>query len=63
MEKATFNVIETAEYLGIGRNQTYNLINNGILPAVKIGRQFRVPIKALEKWLMNEAKKKVFEIK
>ena len=57
MEKATLTVIETAEYLGIGRNQTYRMINDGILPAVKIGRQFRVPLISLEKWLINEAEK------
>lgn len=57
MEKATLTVVEPAEYLGIGRNQTYRMINDGILPAVKIGRQFRVPIKSLENWLMNEAEK------
>lgn len=38
MEKATLTVVETAEYLGIGRNQIYRMINDGILPAVKIGR-------------------------
>lgn len=57
MEKATLTVVETAEYLGIGRNQTYRMINDGILPAVKIGRQFRIPIKSLEDWLINEAQK------
>lgn len=57
MEKVTLNVSETAEFLGIGRNKTYRLISNGILPAVKIGRQFRIPIKSLEDWLMNEAEK------
>lgn len=57
MVKATLTVVETAEYLGIGRNKTYRMINDGILPAIKIGRQFRIPIKALESWLMNEAQK------
>lgn len=57
MKKATLNVSETAEFLGIGRNKTYKLISDGILPAVKIGRQFRIPIKSLEDWLINEAEK------
>ena len=57
MGKATLTVVETAEYLGIGRNKTYRMINDGILPAIKIGRQFRIQIKALESWLMNEAQK------
>lgn len=57
MGKATLTVVETAEYLGIGRNKTYRMINDGILPAIKIGRQFRIPIKALESWMMNEAQK------
>ena len=57
MGKATLTVVETAEYLGIGRNKTYRMINDGILPAIKVGRQFRIPINALESWLMNEAQK------
>lgn len=59
MQKATFSVIETAEYIGIGRNKIYQLINEGIIPSVKIGRQFRLPIKSIDQWLETEAQKSI----
>lgn len=59
MPKATFSVMETAEYIGIGRNKIYQLINEGVIPSVKIGRQFRLPIKAIDQWLETEAQKSI----
>lgn len=57
MAKATFSVQEVAEYLDIGLNKAYELINDGVIPHVQIGKQFRIPIKCLEAWLENEATK------
>ena len=51
MSKATFTVKEAAAYLGIGRNKTYDLLNERAIPYVRIGKQFRIPIKALDRWL------------
>ncbi|SEO97308.1 helix-turn-helix domain-containing protein [Propionispora vibrioides] len=52
MEKATLTVSETAQYLGIGINTAYNLVNNKIIPCIKIGRQFRIPKSGLDEWLI-----------
>ena len=55
MEKVTMTVLEMAQSLGIGRNMAYELIKNGRVPFLKIGRQIRIPKKAFDAWLANEA--------
>lgn len=56
------NVKEAAAYIGLGRNRMYNLIHQKNLPAIKIGKQFRIPIKSLNDWLETSASKNL-EIK
>ena len=51
MSKATFTVKEAAAYLGIGRNKAYELVNDKAIPSIRIGKQFRIPVKALDRWL------------
>ena len=51
IEKATFTVQEVAQYLGIGRNKAYELVQEKRFPILKIGKQIKVPIKPLERWL------------
>lgn len=55
MEKATLTVVETAQYIGLGVNKTYELINCKIIPSVKLGRRFLVPRVALDQWLIEKA--------
>lgn len=55
MEKQTLNVLELAEYLGIGRNTAYNLSKADGFPCVHIGKRLIVPIRALEEWLEAQA--------
>ena len=55
MEKMTMTVQEMAECLGIGRNMAYELVKNGRVPFLKIGRQIRIPKRAFDAWLANEA--------
>ena len=40
-------VSEAAAFLQISRSQLYKLINEGILPSVRIGRSIRVPVRAV----------------
>lgn len=54
-EKATLTVPETAKYLGIGLNTTYALVKSGAIPALRLGRQFRVPRVALDEWMLKQA--------
>lgn len=41
---------EAADRVGLGRSKVYELIRAGEIPAVKIGRSTRVPVRALTEW-------------
>lgn len=45
---------EVAAALSIGRSRAYELMNNGTLPIVRIGRAVRVPRSALEEWVRRQ---------
>jgi excisionase family DNA binding protein len=47
-------VPEVAEELRIARSRAYELVANGTIPAVKIGRSVRVSRKELERWLEEQ---------
>ena len=44
-------VPEVAEMLQIARSRAYELVGNGEIPSVRIGRSLRVSRKDLERWL------------
>lgn len=43
--------VEAMEALGVGKNTIYRLLNSGKLPAVRIGRMWKIPISALHEML------------
>ena len=47
-------VAEVAQELRIARSRAYELVANGSIPAVKIGRSVRVRRKELEIWLEGQ---------
>jgi excisionase family DNA binding protein len=53
-EKEWLKVPEAAELLGLPKTRTYELIQRGELPAVRIGaRSLRVNRRALERFLLE----------
>ena len=46
---------QLAEYLSLGRDKVYAMLAAGELPAVKLGRTYRTPRRALEEWLERQA--------
>lgn len=50
--RMTLTVNETAERLGIGRNQAYEAVKRGEIPVIRIGRRLLVPVAALDR-MMN----------
>ena len=44
-------VPETAKVLRISRNLAYDLVRQGEIPAIRLGRVIRVPRARLEQWL------------
>ena len=58
MERGLLKIEEAAAYLAIGRSKTYELVQSGELPSVKIGRATRVPMSSLKAFadhLANDA--------
>lgn len=51
MDQELLRVSEVAAALQIGRTKTYELIAEGRLPVVRIGKAVRVPRRALERWI------------
>jgi excisionase family DNA binding protein len=47
-------VPEIAEELRIARSRAYELVADGTIPAVRIGRSVRVSRKELERWLEQQ---------
>ena len=48
-------VAEVAEMMRLSRMTVYRLVHTGELPAVRVGRSFRVPQDALEAYLESAA--------
>ena len=49
-------VPEMAKYLRIGRNNAYELVKEQGFPALKLGRQIRIPLMALNDWISSRFK-------
>lgn len=53
MEKLTYNVTEAAIVLGISRTLAYQLVKNGTLPSIILGKRVVIPIKKLEEFVAS----------
>ncbi len=54
----TLSVPEAGKkYFGMGRNASYEAARRGQLPAIRIGKFIRVPVRALERMLDNATSK------
>jgi excisionase family DNA binding protein len=49
-QRLLFRVPEAAEQLGIGRTKMYEMISNGELPTIHIGRAVRISASAGDIW-------------
>lgn len=49
--RLTVTVEEAARLLGIGRNKAYQIVHDGMLPALRVGRRLVVPRSGLERLL------------
>jgi excisionase family DNA binding protein len=55
MDKLVYNAHEVSKVLNIGMNKVYELISQGKIPHVKVGRKYIIPKEALENWLKESA--------
>lgn len=44
-------VRELSVLLRIGINSAYDLVRTGIIPSVRVGRQYRIPLRSVEDYL------------
>ncbi len=49
--KLALTPTEAAEALSLSRTTVYELIRNGTLPVVRVGRRMLLPVRALDEWL------------
>ena len=54
MEKLLLKPMEAAEILGIGRSRMYEMLAQGELPSIRIGRSVRIPVDALQLWIREQ---------
>lgn len=55
-EDEVMSTNEAAEFLKINRNTLMKYVHEGVIPAQKLGRQWRFSKQALLKWLENGQK-------
>jgi excisionase family DNA binding protein len=53
VEKRTLTVPEAGKALGIGRNKAYEMVKEGLLRHLRIGRRILIPKEALEALLRS----------
>ena len=58
-ERMLFRIPEAAEKLGLSRTKTYELVNAGVIPSVRIGSSLRIPAKQLQAWIDEQTSHKV----
>lgn len=54
-ERLLLTVEEAAERLRIGKTLAWELVWDGLLPSIRLGRCVRIPLRALEEWIAHEA--------
>ena len=42
---------EAIEVLGVGKNTMYRLLNSGKLPAIRVGRSWRITLEAIQTFI------------
>ena len=50
------SVSEVAEYLGVGKNRIYELLNTGKLKGFRMGSTWKISRMALENYILNASK-------
>ena len=53
MERLLLKPSEVAQILGIGRSMAYELINQEVIPSIRLGRCIRVSKESLEQWIKD----------
>lgn len=52
------SILDIAEVLSIGRNRVYELLSSGDLKGFRIGRNWKIPKKAVQDYILTQSKLK-----
>ena len=58
---AVMTVEEAAEYLRIGRGHAYEMVREGRIPSLRMGRRILIPVSALQRLLDKALKEETLE--
>ena len=58
-ETKVLTVNELADYLRIHRSTVYRLLKQGLIPAFKIGSDWRFNVEAIDRWRMAQGEERV----
>lgn len=53
-ERQTYTVLQIQSILGISRSLAYQLINDGSIPSLKLGKTIRIPKSYIDSILCNQ---------
>lgn len=53
--RMTISVAETAKTLGVSTKTVGDMLRNGELPAVRVGKRYLVPVRELQAWVSERA--------
>ena len=57
VDRLTYTVTETAQALGISRSYCYELVQQGVLPFLALGRRVLIPRRALEDYVQQQTQR------
>lgn len=52
--RALLRAVDLVPVLGFSRSRVYQLLAQGTLPSVRVGRAIWIPVAALEEWLTTQ---------
>lgn len=61
MENEIMRFEEVMEFLNIGKNTLYKLLNNGEISAFKIGKVWKIPKKSVDDYITKKVQKNLNE--
>ena len=50
---ALMSVADVQEVLGVGKNRVYEMLNDGTISSIRIGRSWKIPTEAVEEYLRS----------
>lgn len=59
MEKMVYSIQEVADLLGISKSYAYELVRNGTIPVLQLGRKRVIPKEKFNDWVNGKVEQKV----